>query len=60
MNKEYQQKLQSEQETYALKVRNLQITFEFVYDDENEYIAVARSTEEIEKALVLGFYNRTQ
>jgi len=39
---------------------DFQITFEFVYDDENEYIAVARSTEEIEKALVLGFYNRTQ
>jgi len=39
---------------------NLQIIFEFVYDEENEYIAVARSTEELKKALLREFYNRTE
>lgn len=39
---------------------NLQIKFEFVYDDKNEYMAVARTNDELQKALLLGFYNRTQ
>ncbi|WP_010245757.1 dockerin type I domain-containing protein [Acetivibrio cellulolyticus] len=39
---------------------NLQITFDFVYDDKNEYMIVARSTDELKRALLCGFYNRNQ
>ena len=41
-------------------IGNLQITFDFAYDDKNEYMMVARSTNDLKKALLLGFYNRTQ
>ena len=41
-------------------IGNLQITFDFAYDDKNEYMAVARSINDLKKALLLGFYNRTQ
>ena len=41
-------------------IGNLQITFDFAYDDKNEYMAVARSTNDLKKALLIGFYNRTK
>lgn len=39
---------------------NLQISFTFTYDDENEYMLVARSIDELEEALLKSFYDRTE
>ncbi|NLD45818.1 MAG: transglutaminase, partial [Clostridiaceae bacterium] len=39
---------------------NLQITFTFPYDNENQYMAVARSTEDLKKVVLSGLYNRDQ
>jgi len=39
---------------------DLKITFTFAYDDEKEYVSVARSFDELEKALLTGFYDRNE